>query len=412
MVLAMWYVFLLLILLFLGLQGFFSMMEMALVSFDRIRLEYYLGEKNSKALQIGKLLKKPAYLFGTTLVGVNFFLQIGSECARMFFESVHLSADWAFPFQTALVVIFAELLPMFIARNFPEQVAFRGVRLLYLVSWVTLPFIWLLNGINWLIHKILFAKVDDDDKYLSREEIQKAMEGRKDQNSTVSEDKLFQNILSKVFILKNKKVENFLLSLDTLPRFTKKDTIKTVRERFQKKPFSYFLVYEKNSTNLLGMCRVRDLLKSKNEDSLEHFIKQIWYVSYEKTLFQMIRGFRENMTPFSLIVNAKGEVIGYTTLDTITQFLITMPVYEKTSTKITKKFFHRTFLASTPLEEVKKEVPFDFPCEEGATLESLMMQKLGRAPVKQESVKIGSFLFTLQDSKFLEKRKVFISNID
>ncbi|OGN62265.1 MAG: hypothetical protein A3F09_04450 [Chlamydiae bacterium RIFCSPHIGHO2_12_FULL_49_11] len=397
------YLFFFFVLVFLVIQGFFSMMEMAAVSFDRIRLEYYVSEKNVRAQRLSKLLARPSYLFGTTLVGVNFCLQAGSECARLFFADLGLEPGWALPFQTIVVVIFAELTPMFTGRSFPEQVSFRGINVLYFFCKLFRPFIWALNMFNWVIHKLLRKETKEDD-YLSREELQKAVEGGR-----VGKETFFQAMVHHVFSLKNKSLSQFVFPLSNLTRFTKEQTVAKVREHFVTRPFEYALVYDESMTNVLGMCRVRDLLGKPYDMTLDTMVGPIWYATEEMTPFQMIRGFRENRAPFALILNKKGDVIGGTTLDTVTGFFIDSAsdfsdalVQERTT------HIQRTFPATTRLSDLQSEIPFDFPYDSGTTLEEIMVEHLGRAPVKEETIHVGSYLFTLQESGFLATKTILV----
>ncbi|MBI3211953.1 MAG: DUF21 domain-containing protein, partial [Simkania negevensis] len=101
--------FFLLILSSLAVQSFFAMLEMASVSFNRIRLNYFIYKKNRRAIWLSHLLKNPLLLFGTTLIGVNGAMQFGSECARRFYISIGLSPDFAPLSQVFLVLMFSEL---------------------------------------------------------------------------------------------------------------------------------------------------------------------------------------------------------------------------------------------------------------------------------------------------------------
>ena len=112
---------------FLIIQASYSMLEMAAVSFDKARLQYYADQGKRQARWLHFLLEKPARLFGTTLVAVNTALQIGSECSRKFYMSLDLSADLAPLSQIVLVVVFAELAPMLAARKHSEHVVMLGI---------------------------------------------------------------------------------------------------------------------------------------------------------------------------------------------------------------------------------------------------------------------------------------------
>ena len=102
-----WEFFLICTIITIIMQGYFAMMEMAIVSYNKVKLQYHVHEGDRKAIWLSKLLKKPTYLFGTTLIGVNFFLELGSECSRMMYAALGLNPDYAMATQILAVVLFA-----------------------------------------------------------------------------------------------------------------------------------------------------------------------------------------------------------------------------------------------------------------------------------------------------------------
>ena len=123
-------------------EGFYSSLEMALVSFNKVRLQYYIGKGNQRAKWINWLLHHPSRLFGTTLLGVNIAMQLGSECSRRLYTAMDLQADLAPLTQVFLVLIFAELAPIFAARRYSEHMSLLGVPLIYISARVMAPVIW------------------------------------------------------------------------------------------------------------------------------------------------------------------------------------------------------------------------------------------------------------------------------
>src|SRR3990167_9096337 len=134
------------------IQGMFALFEMACISFNKIRLQYYVSQGEKRALWLNYLLQRPSRLFGTTLIGINAALQIGSECSRRFYESIHLDPDWA-PFtQFPIVVILAELVPLFIAMRYPEQSVMTVAPLMAVLSRLLSPIIWAFDALSRLTH--------------------------------------------------------------------------------------------------------------------------------------------------------------------------------------------------------------------------------------------------------------------
>ncbi|AHK63078.1 hypothetical protein M832_02090 [Chlamydia avium 10DC88] len=139
-------------------QGFYSMMEMACVSFNRVRLQYYLTKNHKKARYINFLIRRPYRLFSTVMLGVNISLQIGSESSRNCYKVMGLSPDYAPLTQIILVVIFAELLPLTISRKIPEKLALWGASILYYSHYIFYPLIQLIGGLTEGLYFILKIK--------------------------------------------------------------------------------------------------------------------------------------------------------------------------------------------------------------------------------------------------------------
>ena len=184
-------------LLFILIQGFFAFFEMACVSFNKVRLQYYVSLGTRRALWLNYLLKSPSRLFGTTLIGITTSLVVGSECARRLYESMNLDPDLAPLTQVLLVVIFAELSPMFAARRHPEQAAMFCVPLMILIAKVLTPMIWAFDALSTLVHRAM-SKQKETPLFLSREEVHMAFEERGEGGDE------FNDAASQIFQLKNR----------------------------------------------------------------------------------------------------------------------------------------------------------------------------------------------------------------
>jgi CBS domain containing-hemolysin-like protein len=158
-------------------EAFFVMQEMACVSFNKVRLQYFLSIGSKRAKWLNFLLSHPTKLYGTTLISSNAALLLGSEAARRFYEANGLSPDLAPITQIVLVLVFAEMAPMFAARRHPEQVAMLGVPVLFIFSKLLFPIIKFLDLLCRLINKCFGVEVKKS-IFLSRDEIQKILDYR------------------------------------------------------------------------------------------------------------------------------------------------------------------------------------------------------------------------------------------
>ena len=63
--------FLFLTLLAIVTQALFALFEMAAVSFNKMRLQYYVSKGDKRAIWLNDLLHHPGRLFGTALICIN-----------------------------------------------------------------------------------------------------------------------------------------------------------------------------------------------------------------------------------------------------------------------------------------------------------------------------------------------------
>jgi putative hemolysin len=400
---AKWPLLLTLTILCVLMQGYFTMMEMAFVSFNRVRLQYHISQGNRKAIWLGKLIEKPAYLFGTTLIGVNFFLQLGSELSRLLYVSWDLSPNLALFSQIFFVVIFAELVPMFAARSHAEQTTMLGITPIYLLSKVLVPFIWVLNGVCSLIDWV-FRTSSTHAHYLTREELQRAIEegeGKKLEGL----DTLVQNI----FEIKNKSPRDLMkpLSEVTLAPYT--STAKEVKNILSHAYVPFLPLYYKNPENIFGILYARDLLRLEDDSLVREIARSPWFITEKNSVFQILKQFRWNNQHLAVVLNDNGQATGILTLDLLIEEIFDNTTHIQSIKDLKPRVvIDRSFDADIEVHRLNQELNLDLPASGGDTLEDLMDHYLGRSPQKGESVLVGRYRLVLEDVPLLADKTIRI----
>lgn len=405
-----WALFLILILVCLIFQGFFAMMEMALVSFNRIRLEYFVKQGNKKAICLAKLLRHPTYLFGTTLIGVNFFLQLGSEASRLFYAHLGLDPDWAPISQIIIVVIFAELAPMFAARAHAEHVAMLGIMPIYFLSKFLSPFIWILNGICRFIDWILNSP-SSIDHYLTREEIQKVIEAKDEKHPHLAQEQL-DTLVQNIFEIKAKSPKELMIPLNKVQMIPYSGAAKQVKDILSQSFISYLPLFFQKRENIFGIIYSRDLLRLTDDAPVQEISRSPWFITEKNSIFEILKQFRSNNQQVAIVLDEEGSATGILTLDSLIE-----EIFHNTTRIDREKGFSpqiivdRTFFADEHVQKVNALLGLDFPFVEGDTLEDLMTKTLGHSPQKSEAVCIGKFELTLKEVPFLADKKIQIASI-
>lgn len=407
-----WQFFLLLIFISLFVEAFFSMMEMGCVSFNRVRLQYYISQGNRRAKWIGFLLNHPTRLFGTTLIGVNAALQFGSECARRFYLSLGLSPDWAALSQIFLVIILAELSPMFAARRYAEHVSMLGIPIIYVFCKIMTPFVWILNGVCYAINRI-FKLPSTHGMHLTREELQKAIEAREEVSTNDRGD--FDTVASNIFSLKSKIAKDLMQPIEKGKLIPSSHLVSHVKEALNFEYFSYLPVFHISKQNIVAIVYPRDLLKAEKEASVRQYAKQPWFILEKNSILQILKQFRKNNQSVAIVLNQSGLATGILTLDMIVEEIFGPKNYdrhffEKNDLK-DQVIIEKSFPGDAKIKHINDQLNIHLPSHGVFTLEELMTKELGHRPNKGDYVRVDQFELTMEEPGLLKGKKISIRTV-
>jgi CBS domain containing-hemolysin-like protein len=409
-----WKFFLFMIIACIMVQGFFAMLELACVSFNKVRLQYYVSKKNRRAIWLSYLLHHPALLFGTTLIAVNSSLILGSECARRFYVSLGLSPDLAPLSQVLLVVIFAELAPMFAGRRYAEHVAMLGVPVLYLFSIVLRPVIWALDllcrGVNRLIGKPVASGT-----YLSREELQNIIEEREETISTEPPKQELNTVVANIFTLKNMTAKGLMRPLSHVPVVPSFCTIKEMREIVKDKQIYYLPIFHRNPQNIVAIAYPRDLLRLSDNKRIKDHARQPWFITEQSSILQILKQFRRNNQSLAIVLNEKGLATGVLTLDEIIDEIFGQKDKWMSFGDFLPKAYHvvvdRTLPGDTRLDAFNRQFSVNLVYQDAETLEEVMVLALGHPPAKGESVRIDQFELEVHEASLLGAKMIQVRTV-
>ncbi|CAX10706.1 CNNM domain-containing protein [Chlamydia trachomatis] len=370
-------------------QGFFSMMEMACISFNRVRLQYYLTKSNKKASYINFLVRRPYRLFGTVMLGVNIALQIGSESSRTCYKLLGISPEYAPATQIILVVIFAELIPLAISRKIPEKIALKGAPILYFAHYLFYPLIQCVGGITNMIYFILNIKEETLHSTLSRDELQKTLE-------THHEEHDFNLIATNIFSLSATSVEQVCQYLDQIPILSATASVRDICQLVRRHRLDFVPVYHKVKKNVVGIAFPKNLINRNPSDPVVPYLSSPWFITAKSKLIHAIQEFRKNSSNVAIVLNNNGEPMGVLGLHTVFKTLFNTRNIAQLKPKPTS-LIERTFSGNTPLSEIENELDIIFMDNDCTTIEQLMLKLLDTPPEVGASIIINDLLLEVKE---------------
>lgn len=397
--------FLMFTLLAVAVQGFFAIFEMACVSFNKIRLHYFASLGKKRAVWLSELIQRPSRLFGATLIGVTASLQIGSECARRFYESVGFNPDLAPLSQVFLVVIFGELVPMFTARRHPEQLAMAFAPIMILISRILSPVIWAFDMIAKGMH-CLMGKSRENPSFLSREEVQKAFE----EGEEVREE--FNILLAKVFRMKTIFARQMMTPIDSVQLIASTSLAAQACNQLKARYASFLPIYHLTPRNIVAIVYLRDLLMADQKKKVLDISRPPWFVTQDASVLQILEQFRRNNQTIAVILDAGGQACGILSLDQMIDAIFGPEQYSPMETEKGGLYVERTVLGSLTIEQFNRDFKANLPFETGDTLSDLIVAKLEHPPARGESVEIGSYELTVLEPTIRGVKTVSIKTIE
>lgn len=385
------------------IQGTFALFEMACVSFNKMRLQYFASQKIRRAVWLSKLINRPSRLFGTTLIGITASLQIGSECARRFYESIGLNPDFAPLTQVFFVVIFAELVPMFAARRHPEQLAMALAPVMILISRILSPIILAFDLLAKGIHALM-GKSSSAPSFLSREEVQKAFETGEEQGE-------FNALVAKVFRIKSLHARQIMTPIQSVQAISSTAALAEARHQLTAHYSPYLLVHHQNPQNIVAIAFLRDLLKSDPKKKILDISRPPWFVTQEASLLQILEQFRRNNQNVAVILDAGGQACGVLSLDQIIDSIFGPEQYVSESDK-GNLYVERTVSGSMTVEKFNREFQANLAFQIGDTLSDLIVKTLKHPPVKGEAIEIGSYEFTVIEPSIRGAKLISVKTIE
>lgn len=396
--------YLFLTILFILIQGLFAFFEMASVSFNKVRLQYYVSQGTRRAVWLNYLLQRPSRLFGTTLIGITTSLVIGSECARRFYESIQLDPDWAPLTQVLLVVIFGELAPMFAARRHPEQSAMLCVPLMYFIARILTPITMAFDAFSRLIHRTM-GNEKEVALFLSRDEVRMAFEERRS-----GEDEL-DAAAGQIFQLKNLTAGLLMTPLSQVQMVPTSATIAEMRHLISVQYSPLIPIYHRNPQNVVAIAYLRDLLCAEDGKKVIEVARSPWFVTGDTLVLQLLQQFRRNNQSVAVILDPQGQACGLLTLDQILAKIFGEETHLSIQEEELPNYIERTLSGEMKIAEFNLQFDSDLSQKEGTTLSDLIVAKLGHLPVKDESVQIDDFEFTVTEPTLRGARTLTVRTI-
>lgn len=321
----------LIILISILFSAFFSGMEIAFVSANKLKIE--LDNKQGKwtAKILGVFFNKPKVFIASMLIGNNLALVFyGIESGELMANQIFGVADWsdaespyfALGIQTLIstfvILVTAEFLPKSIFRINPNTwlnvmsiPLFLVFYILFIPSWLVTQlskgFLRIFFKADTSNEKAVFGAVDLD-HYLK--EITQNMDPDQDLEHEIQ---ILQNALD----FSQLKARDCLIPRNELVALNMEDEVKELKDLFIETGLSKIIVYRDSIDNVIGYVHVRDVFK--NPESISKVLMPVFIVPEPMAANEVLELFIKKKGNLAVVVDEFGGTSGIITIEDIVE---------------------------------------------------------------------------------------------
>jgi Mg2+/Co2+ transporter CorB len=317
------------ILVCLSLSFFFSGSETALTAFSRARMLRMEKTGNRRAGLVNRLLETRERMIGAILTGNNIVNIAASALATGLLLSWFgdVGVLYATIIMTVVVVVFTEVLPKTVAINAPDRVALLVAGPIDLVVRLFGP---MLVGIESLVRWILRLfgfRVGIDQAFLSaHEELRGAVDLAHHEGGVEKQDR---DMLSGLLDLRDLTVSDVMIHRTEMITVCADDPPEEVVKAVLESEVTRVPLWKGKPENIIGILHAKDLLRAFRASDgnvaridVTAIARPPWFIPDVRPLPEQLKAFRRRRTPFALVVDEYGEVMGLVTLEDILEEIV------------------------------------------------------------------------------------------
>jgi CBS domain containing-hemolysin-like protein len=303
------------------MSAFFSMSETAFSSASLVKIKSLVEDRKrgaKKALYLAENFDKTVT---TLLIGNNIVNTTLAIVSVKFFADLIIFNSWLELASTLIItivlLIFGEILPKTTGKRNPESVCLKVSFIVYTLSIILFPLVFIFRGLQKLI-----SKKDDEKKTLDEEELTILID-EMEESGEIEDDEA--ELIKKVFDLKDRNVEDIMVPRIQMVAIDYASTLDEVKEILYNTNYSRIPVYKTDKDHIIGILYERDFFPalSKNPNlAWKKLIRPVNFVSGQMKADDLIVEFQRNKSHLAIVSGEYGDVLGLVTMEDALEELV------------------------------------------------------------------------------------------
>lgn len=391
-------------------SAFFSGMEIAFVTANKLRIEVDKNKDLLPARLLSGFLRKPGRFIAALLLGNNIALVVYGIYISVLLREPLLSilpegsGEGALLLlsqtiiSTLIILFIAEFIPKVLFRINPNKILNIFALPLFLFYILFYPVILLFIGISEFLLRYVFKAritrpeysfgVIDLDHYLNESATTEI-----EDSDDYQEIQMFQNARD----LGNIKLRECMIPRNEIVALSKSESIETLTSLFVESGHSKILIYQDSIDNIIGYSHSYDLFKKPG--NIPQITKPVMIVPETMPASKLLNMFMTERKSVALVVDEFGGTAGMLTIEDIIEEIFgeiddEYDVEDFSETRISDNEF--LFSARLEIDYLNQKYKFDLPVSDDyETLAGLILSHHEEIPAVNDEIRVNNFLFVI-----------------
>ncbi|WP_316200502.1 MULTISPECIES: HlyC/CorC family transporter [unclassified Bradyrhizobium] len=391
------------VILLLAASAFFALSETALTGASRASMLRLSKQGNRDADVVSSLFDMRERLIGALLLGNNIANIGASALATGIFTAWfgEVGVLYATGVMTALVVIFAEVLPKTIAINAPDRVSLAVARPMRVTVFVLGPVLAVIEAIVRGLMRLIGFKVGANQPILSpTERLRGAVDLLHHEGKVEKQDR---DMLGGLLDLRELQVSDVMVHRTEMVMVNADLPQEELVREVLATEYTRIPLWRGTPENIIGVLHAKDLLRAIRaaEGDVSHIdVASLalppWFVPEMRSVSEQLKAFRRRKTHFALVVDEYGEVEGIVTLEDILEEIVG-DISDEQDVQVAGVRLQPdgsvVVDGSVPIRDLNRAMDWTLPDEEATTVAGLVIHEARSIPERGQSFTFHGFRF-------------------
>ena len=394
------------------MSAYFSATETAFSSMNSIRIKVLADSGNRRAQLAARLAENYDKLISTILIGNNIVNIAVSAIATLLFVKFYgdMGATLSTVVVTIVVLIFGEITPKSIAKDFPEKFAMFSAPLINLLIFILTPLNFLFSQWKKLISKLL--KSEEDSKMAPEELMMLLEEAQRDGSIDKDEGALLKNAVE----FRDLEAQDILTPRVDLIAVSADSTKEEIAQSFTGSHFSRLLVYDDDIDKVVGVIHQKDFYTGNGvtQKPIREIITPPIFIHPTEKVSDLLKLLQSHQSHIAVVIDEYGGTLGIVTMEDILEELVGEIWDEHDEQEESfQQLDDHTYL-------IDGDLTFDDFCSyfhiedeaDSVSLGGWIMERMGKVPVDGDSFEYGGLSIKVEEVSSNRIQKVRVTKLE